>query len=199
VGDRYEAYVITCAVSSKRYIGITTCGLARRWAEHRRSARRGIATALYAAITKYGDDAFTITPIACAIDRDALKDLERLLIAQENTLAPHGYNLTRGGDGVDGLPAEIIARTAQKNIGRKHSNEARERIGAASRGHPVSLDVRQAISLARKGKPLSAEHRQKLSTAKLGKALPARSEEHCLRIAEGLRRAHERKRQAAAS
>jgi len=188
------AYRITNAATGRCYIGVTVRGLRRRWTDHLRAARNGVKTALYAAIRKHGEQAFSIEHIASATSRELLKALERAIIDQDCTLAPGGYNLTRGGDGVDGLPDNIRARIAESNRGRTHTPEARALIGAASRGHAVPPDVRERISQKHLGKKLSLEHRAKLSAAKIGKKLPPRSAEHAARISAGLVRAHAKRR-----
>jgi len=151
---------------------------------------------LHAAIRKHGEMSFRIESIASAITRDDLSALECALIRQYATKAPLGYNLTDGGDGVVGLDPEIVARTAERNRGRKHSAEALRLIGEASRGRVATPETRRAIGRARKGIPLSLEHRAKLSAAKAGKKLPPRSKEHSARISDGLRRAHARRKEA---
>ena len=118
---RFIAYVITNSVTAKQYVGVTVRGLRRRWADHLRAARNGTRTALYAAMRKYGSETFTVEHVASALSREALPQLERLLISQFGTVAPLGYNLTAGGDGVAGLPRWIVERTANLNRGRRHS------------------------------------------------------------------------------
>jgi group I intron endonuclease len=192
--SRFIAYVITNAVNGKQYVGVTVRGLRRRWTDHVRAARDGVATALYAAMRKHGVEAFTIEHCACALGRDDLAHVERNLIAQLGTLAPLGYNLTIGGDGVAGLPRWIVERTANLNRGRHQSERAKELIGSASRGHLVSTETRRALREAHIGKTLTAEHRAKLSAAKIGKRMPPRSAEHRARISAGLVVAHARRR-----
>jgi hypothetical protein len=120
--------------------------------------------------------------------------VERALIEQQKTKAPLGYNLTDGGDGVTGLPDEIVKRTAEKNVGRKHTPEALKKISAAGRLRRMSDETKLQMSAAHSGKTLSLEHRAKLSAAKIGKKLPPRTSEHSEKIAAGLRAAHARKR-----
>lgn len=193
----YAAYVITNLVSGKRYIGITRRALHRRWSDHKVSARKGVKTALASAIRKYGEEAFSIQHIASASSVDNLQALEIVLIRQEGTLAPGGYNLTTGGEGVRGLPAYVRQRIGDANRGRRHTPEAKALIGMASKGHQVSEQTKDRIRSKHVGKILSAEHREKLAAAKLGKKLPPRSLEHSRKISEGLVRAHERRRLAA--
>jgi group I intron endonuclease len=196
INPAYRAYAITNLATGKLYVGITVRSLRRRWTDHLRAARDGVNTALYRAMRKHGVISFSIVQIASALSREALKALEKDLIAQYGSLAPRGYNLTKGGDGVDGMHPDIVARTAEKNRGRRHTETARLAIGAAHSGHEVTAATRAAIGAAHRGKKLSEEHRQKLSIAKLGKKMPPRTPEHAARISAGLVAAHARRRLA---
>ena len=187
-------YLITNTATGKRYVGVTRRGLKRRWSEHLHAARTGVNTALYSAIRKYSEAAFVIEQLASVANKDDVAAVERALIEQQKTKAPFGYNLTDGGDGVAGLPDEIVKRTAEKNRGRKHSPEALVKIKAAGRLRKQSDATKSKIRVAHSGKPLSVEHRAKLSAAKLGKKLPPRTAEHAEKIAAGLRAAHARRK-----
>lgn len=82
---------------------MTESTLAVRWSQHKKVAKRGSPTALHAAIRKYGVASFSVSSMVSVLEgvgRDALCEIERLLIAQENTMAPAGYNMTPGGDGL---------------------------------------------------------------------------------------------------
>lgn len=68
--------------------------------------------------------------------------------------------------------------------------------GEGKPGRRVSPETRAKISAGHKGKTLSVEHRAKLSAAKLGKKRPPRSDDHCAKISEGLRRAWKRRKAA---
>lgn len=89
--------------SGKRYVGQT-------WHEQRRKqehyAAKGKTVAFHAAIKKYGKDAFVYEVLHRDIPtQDEMNRLESLEIQRFNTLQPHGYNLTSGGEG--GLHHEI--------------------------------------------------------------------------------------------
>jgi group I intron endonuclease len=187
-------YLISNRVNGKQYLGLTKQRLQRRWRGHIHSANAGSKSAIHAAIRKYGKEAFDFVQIASCLTGKSASRVEIDLIEQYGTKAPKGYNLTDGGDGVVGLPREIIERTAAANRGRTHTAEARKRIGEAARGRRQSDEGRAAISAARKGKQLSLEHREKLSRAKIGKKLEPRSAEHSAKISAGLVRAHARRR-----
>lgn len=97
-------YAITNTVNGKRYIGLTTLSLADRWSKHKWDAANGRKFAIHRAICKYGADKFIVEQIASLprdLGEDELCALERLIIAQENTLIPVGYNMTKGGERAD--------------------------------------------------------------------------------------------------
>jgi len=191
--EKSTVYVITNRTNGKQYIGVTCRGVHRRWLAHLCSARKGVKTAFYNAIRKYGADMFVVEELACVLRRDDTAEIESLLIKQFNTKAPYGYNLTDGGDGVRGLPSDIVELIATKNRGRKQSDEAKRRIGEASKGHPVSAETRCKIGSSHRGKVLTEEHKAKLAAAKQGRKRSPRSPEHSRRISEGLYRAWEKK------
>ena len=191
----YQAYLITNKVTGKCYVGITSRGYMNRWKAHIKESgwSRG-GWALHSAIRKYGVDSFIVEWIASSWTWECLCEAERVLIAQYNTISPNGYNMTSGGEGVCGLSESMRMQISAKNRGRKHTVDAKEKIGNASRGHEVSPETRELIRSKHIGKKLSEEHKAKLSAAKTGKTLPPRSSEHSARISEGLRRAHARRR-----
>lgn len=51
------------------------------------------------------------------------------------------------------------------HFGRKHSEEAKQKIGIATKGHICSIEHKQAISLANKGRKSSLETKRKISKA----------------------------------
>jgi hypothetical protein len=63
-------------------------------APHRNKSRRGIVGALL----KYGKERFDFDVIDIAETQDQLDHKERFWIKQLNTIAPHGFNLERGGE-----------------------------------------------------------------------------------------------------
>jgi group I intron endonuclease len=99
--------------SGKCYLGITSKTAAERWTAHLQRTREGRSQALQKAIVKYGADAFTVETLVIADKWDYLCDLERKAIAAFNTKAPHGYNLTDGGEGIVG---RVHTETASKNM-----------------------------------------------------------------------------------
>lgn len=178
----FIVYEVLNTVNGKRYIGITNYGLAHRWRRHLRASRRlhdaRYSTALGHAIAKHGEEAFSVRQIASARTWDDLLALERLLIVQEGTRCPTGYNMTGGGEGNHGieLRPETKALISAANKGRKRgpmSEAHRAAISATKRGRPPSPEHRAALSRANLGKTLTPETRAKVSAVQVGKKLTA--------------------------
>jgi len=176
-----QAYLIQNRLNGKGYIGITTRSVGRRWYEHR-FVSNSCGKLLSKAIQKYGADSFEITVLASALaDVDGLKELEKQLIIQHNTIVPSGYNLTMGGDGVFGYKQskEVIRRVAAKKRGTKMSAESKLKMHEAHLGEKNhffgrthSEETKNKISATKKGcagpwagKPRSEETRRKISEA----------------------------------
>ena len=192
------------APNGKSYIGLTM-NMHRRVIMHRNTSG---CRAFSAAIKKYGWDSFTKTILAegLTLEEANARDIE--LIAEHNTLSPHGYNLRPGGNakgasdetraklsearkgwrmsdaqkarlselGKQISPERIklmVERAAQAraaragqphhNLGRKHTDEARRKISAASKEVNARPDVREKLNKARTGRKNSVETRAKMS------------------------------------
>lgn len=93
-------YLITSKTSGKSYVGQTNSTAEKRWRKHLNEVSRRVGCrALYSAIKKYGVDDFSIVTLQTGdFTRSELNRLEQQYIQKQNTIAPHGYNLTTGGD-----------------------------------------------------------------------------------------------------
>jgi len=180
-----EAYLIQNKSNGKGYIGITTRSVNRRWYEHRFS-KNSCGKLLAKAIQKYGEESFEITVLASAIaDVDSLKELEKQLIIQHNTIVPSGYNLTMGGDGVFGYKQSDKQKKRNGNLKRgvKHSEATRQKMHDAHLGEKNhffgkvhSEETKKKISKTKngcsgpwQGKERSIETRKKISNALIGR------------------------------
>lgn len=153
--DLYCGYVATCIVTNKRYVGVTSRSVSKRWVEHVHGSRRHAQrSAFLDAIAKYGPNNFTIETVCCARSWADICAVELLLIAQHGTLAPNGYNLTLGGDG---------------RFGYRPSPESVEQSAAKHRGKPCHPNTRAAAVRTHTGRVNSAEHRARISAARTGK------------------------------
>jgi len=146
-------YSITNWINGKQYIGIAT-NVGRRWIEHKCGHGSKL---VYQAIQKYGIKNFAFD-VLYEGDESSIKQLEVILIEQLNAKAPHGYNLTGGGEGSTGWKPDVKTRRKMSQAhkgkrngmyGRKHNEEAKERIRAAAKGR--SNPTRAELNRAYKG------------------------------------------------
>jgi len=162
----FQAYLITCLVTGHNYVGITSRGVRQRWNEHLYSARKRPNVGLVnRAIAKHGADQFIIQVICEARSWADLCAVEPTLIDQFQTRAPHGYNLSEGGEGP---------------FGAKHSAESIERSASKHRGKTCHPNTRKAASDFHTGKAKSAETRKRMANSS---RVTKRSEETKAKIA----------------
>lgn len=95
---RLYLYQIINLVNGKKYIGLTN-DPDHRWSCHRTGSGSRLVAA---AIRKYGLDQFEFELISCGSDWYIIQ-AEILLIRAYNTRPPHGYNLSEGGSGNQGM------------------------------------------------------------------------------------------------
>lgn len=122
-------YMLT-SPAGKSYIGISSKTTEDRWAKHVEHALgKRESGALYAALRKYGHENFKLVTLVIADDWDYLCELERRAIAAFGTLAPAGYNMTLGGEGVVGPRGEDFrAKVAKAQKVRFANPEERRRM-----------------------------------------------------------------------
>lgn len=154
--------------NGKAYIGITGRTAEERFAEHVAYSKNGKKkAAVHLALAKYGAQNVILETLAIESDWTRLQQMEVEAIGKYGTRPPHGYNLTRGGDGVVGFDEVTRAKMGAKNKGRTHDAETRERIRLASTGRRHDEQARAKISAGRKGIKFSDEHRANLRDAHL--------------------------------
>lgn len=184
--SEFKAYKIIHIDSGKGYVGITCRPLVSRWGGHLASMRKKgprPKTAITQALIKHGVDAFSFEWVASALSRDALCDLERLLIAQEGTKGPHGYNMTSGGDSGFELNQEVKEKIADALRGRISCPDVNARRAASMKefwkenphGKPDGFrETMKAVWVVRRATgtpraPLSLESKEKIAATKRGK------------------------------
>lgn len=168
--------------SGKSYIGITASTTEQRFAEHIYNAKRGLGRGINRALRKYGHENAKVTTLVLADAWDYLVDLERKVIALFKTKAPHGYNMTDGGEGSLGykhtpeaLKKMGTVHRGQKHHTQPHSAEAKAKMSAAATGRKLSEATKAKIGAASRGnkyalgRKLSDEHKQAISNANLGR------------------------------
>lgn len=164
--------------NGKRYIGITSQTVERRWKAHQRVALRRASYPVYAAIAKYGAE--NVEPIPLVVgDRDYIASLEVLAISKFRTQdRAFGYNLAPGGDLSPMHSADIAAKVSatkraralsdpeyaallQRQVAELHAPEVRARMFATIRTEAVSRAKSEKLT----GYKHSAEARARMSEA----------------------------------
>jgi group I intron endonuclease len=180
-------YQITNLINGKIYIG-QSIDIHKRWNEHRRLSKRIQQShiPLNRAIERDGIENFRFDVLeVCEISK--LDEKEIYWIEEKKSLAPNGYNLTEGGNGVKGfempqigkdklriaLTGRIRSKEHSENIskankGKKRSEEFKRKISERNKGHIKSEETRRKLSEALKGKPKSPEHIEKIKKSKTG-------------------------------
>lgn len=100
-------YLITNLENGKKYVGQTMRTVEKRFNQHKFDAKHKKCNSyLHRAMNKYGEENFIVRELYSIITdtkEELLEDLnffEIFFIDKYNTLAPNGYNLTKGGDNV---------------------------------------------------------------------------------------------------
>lgn len=90
-------YRLTCVPTGLSYVGQTIHTLDERWLGHVRHARTArVDMPITVAIREYGAEAFTREVLQECEDQQSLNRAERHWIDTLGTVAPAGYNLSRG-------------------------------------------------------------------------------------------------------
>lgn len=148
--------MLTNKKNGKRYIGQTTQSIKQRLQRHKTDTRR--KSLVRDTIRKYGYDIFQVD-ILYHCDVIDLNRLEMLSIARWNTLAPNGYNLTAGGEGLKGYkPTEATRKLnseKQRAYCAKHGNQFQ--------GKTHTDKTKSKMSKSQQGKVLSEEHKENIS------------------------------------
>lgn len=153
-------YVIINKINGKCYVGQTTRTLEQRIAEHKSSKD----TCIGKAIQKYGRENFEVKVLEECNSIEELNEREIFWIAEYNSVAPNGYNLTEGGKNC------IFSQAARLKIsiaitGLKRSANTCRKIAEVKTGTHLSKKTRDKMSAVRKGKPKSAATRAKMKLA----------------------------------
>jgi hypothetical protein len=164
------AYKVLNLTNGKAYIGVTTQKRPQvRWAHHINCGRRGLGQA----IRKYGVESFSFEIVAAARGLANLLALECLLIQQENSVSPAGYNLNAGGRGLAMACDETKSLIAAANKRRIWTEASRAKISASLKIAMASPCVRAKMSHSARNKPpVTGVTRQRLSDAGRGRKMP---------------------------
>ena len=119
----YVLYIATNTVNGMQYVGLSS-EYGKRLVHHKSAKSKSI---FHKAIKDYGFDAFVFSEIASAVDLPSACAIERMLIAQHNTLKPFGYNMTIGGQ--------------VGPVGLKHTAETKAKISKANADRPIEMQI----------------------------------------------------------
>ena len=157
----YNIYLVTNNMNGKRYIGFTKKTLQERWKQHcyRAQANTKQKYALHNAIVKYGQENFSVSLLETGTDEVCgLKERERFFI---ESLNPE-YNQTLGGDGVL-MTSEIRTKIAKSQVGKKRSEETKQRMRLARKKQIISEETKKKMSEAAKKRCSNPDERNRLA------------------------------------
>ena len=131
---------------------------------------------LQASWNKYGSESFRFTFVE-ECDESRLSVLEIEYISANDTVAPHGYNLTTGGEGVRGLQWSEESRQRLSNsrrgvkTGRKvqHAPETLAKMSASMKIRWQDETYRTKSIKSRMGQKRSQETKDKMSQSRRGR------------------------------
>lgn len=161
-------YTATNLVNGKVYVGKTVRPLHHAKARHAFRARQGMNSRFYAAIRKYGFEAFRWDIAYTGTDDADIQKEERRLISELNTTDPvNGYNMTPGGDGGAGRK---LGASQMEFLRKRFSGEGNACYGKFGSDHPayghkLTDEHREKLRAAAR-RPKTPEHRKALSLAK---------------------------------
>jgi hypothetical protein len=123
---------------------------------------------LYNAIRFHGVEHFTFEVVCECETLEELNTKEIEYISNHTTLAPNGYNVSKGGDNYEKHP-DTCKRISEANKGRIISEEWRANLSKAHKGRKITEETREKMKVANRGRVLSEETKEKLRQANLGK------------------------------
>jgi group I intron endonuclease len=131
--------------TGKLYIGKAVSFASRMWAYKNLKCKQ--QRALYASLVKYGFEAHKVE-IIFEGPVELLAEKEIVYIEEYNSFSgvnPNGLNLTLGGEGSPGVTQspETIEKRRQAHIGKKRSEETRDKMSKASKGKAKNLTPEQ--------------------------------------------------------
>lgn len=163
--EKIYVYNIYFPTSDKYYIGVTN-NLQERMLYHLRSNYL-----VGRALRKYDD--WQVSILHTRTDRKEIKLLEIESIRNFNSINPNGYNQTSGGDGLAGYwkgrkrSEENNENNRQAQLGKKHSEETKKKIGVYKHTKEAKEKIKQAGR-----RPCSEETKEKIRQGNLGKKSP---------------------------
>lgn len=152
--------------SNKRYIGITSLDINRRWRKNGKGYKH--QQYFYRAIKKYGWDNFQHIIVAKGLDEETAKWLEVELIREfDTTNQDNGYNISLGGNTGNGLRGED-----HPNYNRPMLQEQKDKISKTR----IENGVAKGENNPNYGKHLSEESIKKMKDTKNNKPTEEKNE-----------------------
>lgn len=155
------------------------------------------------ALAEYGKKNFKREILEFFDTKEDAFNAQEKYIAQFNTLAPNGYNISpKGGNGCsNGISKDGLKRIAIANS-YKRSPESCEKMRLSKLGKKLSKEHKENISKSGKGRIFSEEHKERLRNSKLKENNPMFnrqfSEEHRKKLSEaGKGKKHSKKEKEA--
>lgn len=166
-------YVITFP-NNKQYVGMTTRSVESRIKDHMKkvnSKNPDNLRVVHKTIKKYGIDNCCIDIVFYSNDKDVLLSEEIRLIAYKKEIGIELYNMTFGGDGLNGYIHTDADRKklSQSLKGRVFSESHKQKLSESSIGNKRNLgkklseEAKRKISNAHKGMKHTNETKKKLS------------------------------------
>ena len=153
-----QIYRILNTNTGKSYIG-KSVDYIKRFEGHKKCALNHKNTRLYDSMNHHGIDAFTLILVEELgdVSRQVANDRETYWVAYFNTVIPHGYNMTKGGDGGHTLEhwsdedrAALYKQQALTRTGSKRTDAAKQNIKEASIKREASRTVEDRINISQK-------------------------------------------------
>lgn len=164
-------YTITNTINGNCYVGSATV-LTRRWKDHLRLLRKGAhyGKHLQNAFTLYKEQSFVFGVLEHCPKSELIKR-EQFWIDKIKSEGIVLYNICPVAGNTYGRKhtATTKRKISESHIGKKISNEERQRLGNLNWGRKLSEQTKQKISQKHKGKKLSNETRHKMSLWRTGK------------------------------
>ena len=168
-GNMGVIYLRPNLINGKKYVGKTT-DLKTRQNRWYCLTQDYAGAAINNARAKYGIEAFGFEILKECND-DELDYWETYYIKELNTKAPYGYNLTDGGDGINGYhhTEEWRKKVSEKLKGRKHTEETKRKISIANKGRKPSDSCIMRLIETNTGRKQSEETKRKRVEAMRGR------------------------------
>ena len=159
--DTCGIYLIRNTVNGKVYVGQSSY-INRRWREHKKAMRLGYKSYLHDSMRKHGLEAFEMVVLEeCGFDM--LDDREAYWMAFYHCHdEAKGYNYRPAGQLKQHVTPEARARISARLRGRKMSPERIEQMRQASLGRKCTEQAKQKISRFHSGIALPSEERQQI-------------------------------------